>query len=140
MTSEDIALVKTSFAKVVPIADQAGIMFYDRLFELDPSLRPMFAADMHPQSKKLMQIIAVAVNGLDRLDTIVPAVQALGVRHVAYGVRAEHYATVGAALLWTLEKGLGPDWTSAVEDAWIKTYVLLSDTMKSAAEAAPTVQ
>jgi hemoglobin-like flavoprotein len=134
MTPEEINAVKTSFAKVVPIADRAGLMFYEKLFDLDPSLRKMFADDIEPQSKKLMQIISVAVNGLDKLETIVPAVQALGARHVGYGVREEHYDTVATALLWTLEKGLGPDFTPSVKDAWIKTYVLLSDAMKSAAK------
>ena len=136
MTPAEIAAVKQSFAKVVPIADQAGAMFYARLFELDPSVRPMFPDDLGPQGKKLLQVLAVAVNGLDRLDTIVPTVQALGVKHVAYGVKPAHYDTVAAALLWTLARGLGPGWTPDVEAAWIKTYVLLADTMKAAAAAA----
>jgi len=133
MTAEEINAVKTSFAKVVPIADQAGLMFYEKLFQLDPSLRTMFADDIEPQSKKLMQIVSVAVDGLDKLETIVPALHALGSRHATYGVRDEHYDTVATALLWTLEKGLGPDFTPFVKDAWVKTYVLISDEMKAAA-------
>jgi len=136
MTPEEINAVKTSFAKVVPIADQAGLMFYEKLFQLDPSLRTMFADDIEPQSKKLMQILSAAVNGLDKLETIVPVVQALGLRHAGYGVRVEHYDTVAAALLWTLEKGLGPDFTPSVKDAWVKTYVLLSDIMKASSKGA----
>ena len=137
MTPAEIAAVKQSFAKVVPIADQAGAMFYGKLFELDPTVRPMFADDLGPQGKKLLQVLAVAVNGLDNLDTIVPTVQALGVRHIAYGVVPAHYDTVAAALLWTLAQGLGAGWTPEIEAAWVKAYVLLADTMKAAAEAAP---
>ncbi len=140
MTPTEIAAVKQSFAKVLPIADQAGAMFYAKLFELDPSVRPMFAADMGPQGKKLLQVLAVAVNGLDKLDTIVPTVQALGVRHIAYGVTPAHYDTVAAALLWTLAQGLGPSWTPDLEAAWVKTYVLVAGTMKAAAAQAATAQ
>ena len=129
MTPIDITLVKDSFRKIVPIADQAAALFYARLFELDPNLRPLFGGDMAEQGRKLMTMIATAVASLERLDTIVPAVRALGVRHAGYGVEEEHYATVGAALLWTLEKGLGPEFTSAVRDAWTTTYSLLANTM-----------
>jgi len=104
-------LVQASFEKVVPIADVAADLFYTRLFELDPSLRTMFGADLAEQKKKLMQMLTVAVRGLSRLDEIVPAVQALGRRHAGYHVKPEHYATVAAALLWTLEQGLGADFT-----------------------------
>lgn len=136
MTPSDIALVQDSFRKVAPIADQAAAIFYARLFELDPSLRPLFSGDMTAQGRKLMQMIATAVSALDRLDAIVPAVRQLGTRHVAYGVRDEHYATVGAALLWTLEKGLGPEFTPAVKAAWTTTYTLLANTMMEAARSA----
>lgn len=129
MTPSDITLVKDSFRKIVPIADQAAALFYARLFELDPSLRPMFRGDMREQGRKLMAMIATAVAALERLDDIVPAVRQLGVRHVAYGVQEDHYATVGAALLWTLEKGLGSEFTPAVRSAWTTTYTLLANTM-----------
>lgn len=126
-------LVQESWAKVVPIAPTAAELFYAKLFELDPAVKPMFAkADMQDQGKKLMQMIGVAVKGLDTLGELVPAVQNLGKRHVAYGVKAEHYDTVGAALLDTLAKGLGEDFTSETEEAWTITYTTLADVMKEA--------
>src|SRR6476646_9374752 len=94
-------LVQGTFASIATIADDAAILFYQRLFELDPSLRPMFRGDMVVQRKKLMQMITAAVKGLDRLDQLVPVVQNLGRRHGGYGVQESHYDTVGAALLWT---------------------------------------
>jgi hemoglobin-like flavoprotein len=136
MTPSDITLVKNSFRQVVPIADQAAALFYARLFELDPSLRPLFRGDMQEQGRKLMAMIATAVAALERLDTIVPAVRQLGARHAGYGVQEDHYATVGTALLWTLEKGLGSDFTPAVKSAWTTTYTLLANTMIDAARSA----
>lgn len=134
MNTKQVELVQSSFAKVLPIADDAASLFYMRLFELDPSLRAMFRGDMQEQGRKLMTMISVVVAGLKSLERIVPAVRALGIRHVAYGVRDEHYDTVGAALLWTLEKGLGADFTAEVHDAWAAAYTLLADTMKDAAK------
>jgi hemoglobin-like flavoprotein len=133
MTPIQKTLVQSSFAKVAPIAQTAAELFYGRLFELDPALRSMFKGDMATQGQKLMSMIGIAVRGLDDLDALVPVVQSLGIRHVGYGVRDTHYGTVGEALLWTLEKGLGPDFTPAVKDAWATVYTLLADTMKSAA-------
>jgi hemoglobin-like flavoprotein len=136
MTPDQITLVKTSFAKVAPISDKAAVLFYGKLFELDPTLKPLFRGDMVEQGKKLMTMIATAVNGLDRLDSIVPAVQNLGRKHVGYGVKEKDYATVGEALIWTLGQGLGDDFTGEVENAWVTVYTLLADTMtKAAAEA-----
>lgn len=138
MTPEQIKLVQASFALVLPIADTAAALFYGRLFELDPSLKPLFRGDMSEQGRKLMTMIRVVVNGLDRLDQIVPAVQELGRRHARYGIRDEHYDTVGAALLATLHQGLGDVFTPAVAAAWAAAYTLLADTMKAAAaEALP---
>jgi hemoglobin-like flavoprotein len=136
MPPEQIQLVQTSFAAVVPIAEQAGLMFYDRLFTVDPSLRPLFKGDITEQSRTLMNMIGVAVAGLDKLDTIVPAVQALGVRHAGYGVTPAHYGIVGAALLWTLGQGLGDGFTPEVEAAWVAAYTLLATTMQQAAAEA----
>lgn len=133
MTPEKVALVKESWAKVEPIADTAADLFYNRLFELDSSLRPLFPEDMAEQKKKLMQTLAVCVHALDRLEEIVPQVQALGRRHVDYEVKPEHYPTVGAALLWTLGQGLGEGFTPEVEEAWTETYTVLSTTMIEAA-------
>jgi hemoglobin-like flavoprotein len=133
MTLRQKELVQTSWAKVVPIADTAAGLFYGRLFELDPSLRPLFSSDIKEQGKKLMMMITVAVKGLDNLAALVPAVQALGKRHVGYGVKDEHYATVGSALLWTLEKGLGEAWNAELKEAWVAVYTVLADTMKQGA-------
>lgn len=133
MTNEEIELVKTSWAKVMPISDKAAELFYGKLFELDPELKKLFPEDMEGQGKKLMMMINTAVNGLDRLAEIVPAVEALGERHVAYGVTDEHYDTVGEALIWTLGAGLGDAFTEEVKAAWIDVYTVLADTMKGAA-------
>ena len=120
MTPAQVEVVKESWSKVTPIADKASALFYERLFTLDPSLRALFKPDMTEQRKQLMTMLGTAVAGLDRLDTIVPAVQALGRRHQGYGVTDAHFATVGQALLWTLEQGLGEAFTSDVRDAWAK--------------------
>ena len=133
MTPEKIALVQTTFRSVVPISDTAAELFYGRLFELDPSLRPLFKGDMKLQGKKLMQMIGTAVASLRDLPTLVPIVEALGRKHVGYGVKPEHYDTVGAALLWTLGKGLGDAYTPAVNEAWTETYTTLATVMKTAA-------
>lgn len=135
MTPEQVALVRTSFAQVLPIRETAADLFYKRLFELDPSLKPLFKGDMKEQGVKLMTMIGTAVGGLDRLDSIVPAVQALGRRHADYGVRDQHYDTVATALLWTLEKGLGAAFTPDVKTAWTSAYGVLAGTMKEAAAA-----
>ena len=129
-------LVQASFAIVAPIADDAAALFYRRLFELDPSLARMVRGDMSEQRRKLMQMLTAAVKGLDRLEQLVPVVKDLGRRHVRYGVQDSHYETVGAALLWTLEAGLGRDFTPAVKEAWTAVYGLLATTMKDAAREA----
>jgi hemoglobin-like flavoprotein len=133
MTEDDKQLVRASWAKVMPISDKAAELFYNRLFELDPSLKALFTSDMTEQGRKLMGMITVAVNGLDRLDEIIPAVRELGKRHSRYGVTDDHYDTVATALLWTLERGLGDGFDEDTRNAWIKTYTLLSTTMKEAA-------
>ena len=122
-------LVRDSFSHVIPIADQAAGIFYERLFELDPSLRPLFKSDMAQQRRKLMQALQIAVQGLEDLDMLVPVLQKIAIRHIGYGVRNEHYATVGAALLWTLGQGLGKGFTEEVEEAWIAVYTLMSSVM-----------
>lgn len=134
VTNTEKVLVQESFAAVMPIADDAAALFYRRLFELDPSLERMFKGDMTEQRRKLMQMLTAAVKGLDRLDQLVPVVEDLGRRHAGYGVADKHYDTVGAALLWTLEKGLGNAFTPQVKDAWIAVYGLLAGTMKNAAK------
>jgi len=144
MTSRQIELVRESFARVAPIADVAATIFYDRLFSLDPSVRRLFAAtDMAAQRRNLMQTLAVVVANLDRLEGIIPAVEALGRRHAGYGVSADDFETVGAALLDTLEVGLKPDFSAETRDAWATAYGLLASVMIAAGEsveAAPAEQ
>lgn len=132
MTPQQIELVQTSFKKVVPIAGTAADLFYDRLFEIAPDVRPMFPQDMKEQKTKLIVMLGTAVTNLHKLDEILPAVKALGARHKSYGVKVEHYAPVGAALLWTLEKGLGADFTPEIKAAWTDTYTVLTGVMTTA--------
>jgi hemoglobin-like flavoprotein len=110
-------------------------LFYGRLFEIDPALRPLFKGDIKEQGKKLMVMLASAVRGLDKLDELIPVVRTLGERHIGYGVKDEHYEVVGAALLWTLEKGLGPDFTPETKAAWTAVYGVLASVMKDGARA-----
>ena len=138
LTQVQKTLVQDTFATITPIADDAARLFYQRLFEIDPSLQGMFRGDMTEQRKKLMQMLTAAVKGLDRLDQLVPVVESLGRRHAGYGVADAHYDTVGAALLWTLEMGLGRAFTAEVRDAWATVYGLLATTMKQAAREALT--
>jgi hemoglobin-like flavoprotein len=140
MTPRQIDRIRASWSAVEPIADTAATLFYGELFELDPTLERLFRrADMAKQRKVLMQTLAVVVKNLHRLDTIVPAVEALGRRHAGYGVRAEHYETVGAALLWTLAQGLGPAFDDETRDAWAAAYGTLASVMIGAAEASDPV-
>ena len=133
MKSEQIILVQESFARVIPIADTAAELFYSRLFELDPELKPLFKGDMKQQGAKLMSTLNLVVSSLAHLETIVPAVQELGRRHAGYGVEEAHYDTVGEALVWTLGQGLGKDFTVDVEAAWLSAFEILASTMKHAA-------
>ena len=133
MTPQQIEQVKTSWQKVLPIRHTAAEMFYAKLFALDPTVKPLFKGDMQEQGRKLMTMITTAVSALDRLETIMPAVQDLGRRHAGYGVKSQHYDTVGAALLWTLAQGLGESFTADVKEAWSATYDLLATTMQQAA-------
>jgi hemoglobin-like flavoprotein len=135
MTPREKSVVRETFAQVAPSADTAAALFYGRLFELDPTLKELFKVDMREQGQKLMQMIGLAVSKLDALGELVPAVQALGRRHAGYGVKDGDYDTVGAALLWTLEQGLGPAFTPEVKSAWTTVYGLLASTMKAAAQS-----
>jgi hemoglobin-like flavoprotein len=132
-TARQVELVQSSFAKVVPIAAVAAELFYGRLFEIAPEVKPLFRHDMREQGRKLMTTLGVVVGSLKHLDAIMPAVKALAVKHVGYGVVPAHYAQVGAALLWTLEKGLGDAFTPEVRDAWATTYTALSGVMMAEA-------
>jgi hemoglobin-like flavoprotein len=133
MTPDQVKLVQDSFAKVAPISEQAAALFYDRLFEIAPQVKAMFPDDMTEQRRKLIAMLAAVVSGLGNLESILPAASALATRHVSYGAKAEHYPVVGAALLWTLEQGLGDGWTPEVADAWSTAYGTLSGYMISQA-------
>ena len=134
MTNEQIKLVQDSFRQVAPIAETAAQLFYARLFELNPDLESLFKGNLSEQGRKLMQMLALAVNSLDRIEQLLPVVQSLGTRHVSYGVRDKDYDTVGQALLWTLRKGLGEAFTPDVELAWANVYATLASAMQSGAE------
>jgi hemoglobin-like flavoprotein len=129
MTPEQVALIQQSFGKVAPIAEPAAALFYGRLFEIAPEVKPLFRGDMKEQGRKLMATLAVVVNGLGNLDAVLPAASALAKRHVDYGVKPAHYAPVGEALLWTLERGLGAQWTAELAAAWGAAYGVLSEFM-----------
>ncbi|MDD9940997.1 MAG: globin family protein [Myxococcales bacterium] len=136
INQEQIEVVQSTWKQVVPIADAAADIFYTKLFEMDPSLRSMFPEDMAEQKKKLLQTLGRLVSALHHLEDVVPDVEALGVRHVGYGVQDEHYITVGGALLSTLEKGLGDAWTQEAKEAWTAVYSLVSNVMIGAARKA----
>jgi nitric oxide dioxygenase len=129
MIPAQVKLIQQSFSQVAPISDQTAALFYGRLFEIAPEVKPLFKGDMKEQGRKLMGTLAVVVNGLSDLDAILPAASALAKRHVAYGVTPGHYAPVGAALLWTLERGLGAQWTQELAAAWAAAYATLSGFM-----------
>lgn len=133
MTPRQIDLVQGTWQKVLPIREAAAGLFYGRLFELDPALRDLFKGDLEEQGRKLIAMLTMTVNGLTRLEAILPAVADLGRRHAGYGVTDADYDTVGSALLWTLEQGLGAEFTVEVKEAWAGAYTLLAATMKQAA-------
>jgi hemoglobin-like flavoprotein len=133
MAPEHVRTVQSTWRKVLPIREIAAQLFYRRLFELDPSLRCLFRRDMNQQAEKLVEVMSVVVSGLGRLDRLVPLVQELGRRHVAYGVKDHHYGAVGSALLWTLSKVLGTEFTPRVKEAWAAVYAVLARTMREAA-------
>jgi hemoglobin-like flavoprotein len=130
MTPRQVALVRQSWVKVQPIADQAAKLFYERLFELQPEVRPLFRGDLAEQGRKLMTMLSVAIHALERIDSM-STLQDLGARHERYGVKAEHYLGVGEALIWTLEKGLGSAFNAEVREAWVAFYGKLARRMQT---------
>jgi hemoglobin-like flavoprotein len=137
MTPTQIELVQSSFAKVALISDQAAAIFYSRLFDLAPEVRALFKGDMVEQGRKLMTMLGSVTRQLNQLDTLVPVAERLAERHVGYGAVTAHYAVVGAALIDTLDKGLGADFTADVRKAWETAYGTLSGVMIAAAAALP---
>ena len=140
MKTEQIQLVQESFVSVRPIAKVAAELFYARLFELDPTLRPLFKGDMEVQGRMLMNMLGAAVGGLSNFVALQPILKDLGARHVNYGVQDQHYATVGSALIWTLEQGLGEQFTAAVRDAWLVAYTQMSGVMLQGAASVRLAQ
>ncbi|MEM7132374.1 MAG: globin family protein [Chloroflexota bacterium] len=132
LSSEQKQLVQQSFAQILPIAEQVSALFYDRLFQLDPDLRPLFQSDIEEQQKKFIETLEIAVQALNNLQVLVPVLQRLAIRHVDYGARNEHYDTVGNALIWALEQGLGDHFTEEVRDSWSAVYDLISSVMTKA--------
>jgi hemoglobin-like flavoprotein len=135
-TATDVRLVRATFDLIVPISGVAADMFYERLFYMAPSLRRMFPADMRDQKRKLMVMIATAVQSLTDLETLMPQLMELGARHATYGVKDSHYKAVGDALIWTLERGLADAFTPEVERAWLRVYLLIAATMQAGADEA----
>jgi hemoglobin-like flavoprotein len=133
MDIEHIRLVQVSFDKVAPIRLTAGRLFYQRLFELDPTLRQLFTGDLTAQSRKLMTMIELVVENLNQFESLFPRIDALGRSHVGYGVQTEHYDTVGTALLWALQLSLEEEFTAADATAWMEAYQMLAARMKAAA-------
>lgn len=139
MNESHISLVQDSFSKVAPIAEVAAELFYGRLFELDPQLKSLFRGDMKAQGRKLMTMLAAAVRGLNNVESLMPVLQSLGLRHAGYGVQPKDYDTVGTAFLWTLEKGLGAAFTAEVRDAWVVVYGTIAAVMIAASNTVETV-
>lgn len=139
MNQDMITLVQKSFKDVAPIADTVGATFYTRLFETHPEVRPMFPEDIRPQARKLVQMLAMVVNSLHRLDAILPEVEALARRHKDYGVADAHYPVVGETLIWTLEHHLGGAFTPQVKLAWLTAFGSLSHVMTGATHGASRV-
>jgi len=133
MSPDQIRLVQASWAQVRPIQAAAADLFYGRLFELAPDTRPLFKRDIHVQGAMLMQTLDMVVGSLGRLAEVLPAAEQLARRHVGYGVHPRHYDSVGTALIWTLEQGLGTAFTPAVREGWIAAYTALAGAMKAAA-------
>jgi hemoglobin-like flavoprotein len=131
MTPRQVALVRQSWMQLQPVADEAARMFYARLFETDPALRPLFRSDLAEQGRKLMGMLAVAIHALERIDSLA-SLQDLGARHARYGVKPEHYPRVGEALLWALAQGLGGAFTVEVKEAWAAAYARLARRMQAA--------
>ena len=138
MTPKQIEIIRETWQRVAPIGEAATELFYSRLFEIDPSVRPLFeSVDLPLQRRKLLQALNGVVDGIENLETIVPTIREMGRRHVGYGVTAAHYDSVGGALLWTLEKGLGEAWTEEAAEAWSSAYALLATAMIDAARDVP---
>jgi|SRR6185312_11994415 nitric oxide dioxygenase len=133
MTPEQVQLVRLSFTKIMAVKMDAARCFYDRLFAIAPEVRPMFSNDIESQARKLMDTLAIAIGSLRDPSLLNRVLDGLAARHVGYGVRDEHYTKVGEALIWTLEKSLGDDFTPQVKSAWTSLYAAIATQMRGAA-------
>lgn len=135
MNSEQVQLIRKSLLQIHPIADQIAKSFYAHLFEIRPPLRKLFTGDMNRQGTMLMTSLELAVSSLDNPESILPAVQALGERHVSYGVKAEYYPLARESYLWALEKHLGDEFTPAMKEAWAAAFEALIQIMSTAVDS-----
>ena len=144
LTPQEVALVQESFALVDPIADDAAGLFYNRLFEIDPSTKPLFKGDPAEQGaeqgRKLMGVLKTAIASLDRFDKLIPALKIMGQRHHDYGVEFRHYESFAKALLWTLKQELRDGFTAEMEHAWAKTYSIIAEVMMKGAQEPPATR
>ena len=137
MDPEQIHLIRRTFSLVERQKQVAALVFYRRLFSLDPSLRPMFGADIEEQGRKLMEILSVAVSMLEQPAALAAELEKLGARHVGYGVKEEHYATVGSALIGMLGDTLDDVFDKAAEAAWVALFGFVRDSMLRGAALVP---
>lgn len=133
ISAQQKKLVKSSFAKVEPIADVAADIFYTQLFKYDPALKKLFKSDIKTQGRKLMAALKLAVSSLDDLDKLVPVLEKMAITHVDYGVKLEDYTPVGNALMHTLKQGLGEEFTPELRVAWSDIYKVMATVMRQAA-------
>jgi hemoglobin-like flavoprotein len=134
MIPERRQLVTESWKSLAPNGAMVGAIFYRRLFEIDPTLRPLFArVPMDDQIHKLVTMLDLVVHWLDLPERLVPVLKQLGERHTKYGVQDEHYTKVGTALLGTLEEGLGDKFTPELRSAWTEAFLLISSLMRRGA-------
>jgi hemoglobin-like flavoprotein len=133
MNGHQITLVQQSFEKAAGLGEKVAEIFYAELFAIDPSLRAMFKGNMKEQHAKLLSALALVIRSLHAPEKIIAAAQKLAVKHLDYGVIPEHYTYVGNALLRTLKKGLGPEFTPELSDAWVAAFRTLAGVMKQAA-------
>ena len=138
MTPEQVQIIKLTFTQAMTAKDQVGRLFYDRLFAIAPDTKPLFKGDIDAQSRKLMDTLALAIGSLRDKPALVATLEALARRHIAYGVRDEHYDKVGEALLWTLEHGLGAAFTPHAREAWTALYATVAQVMRNAAAGKPS--
>lgn len=129
MTPQQIAAVRESWTRLLPIQDTAAELFYQRLFRVYPEVEPLFKGDMQEQGEKLMKLLGKAVDFLDDTDALIEPLKQAGRAHRSYGVKQEDYEKVADCLFWTLEEGLGKAFDSFTRESWAETYAAVSGIM-----------